>query len=112
MEWNSKLPIYQQLQSLIAAAILDEHLNEGDAIPSIRQISADYAVNPLTVSKAVQGLVDDGIVEKRRGLGMYVKPGARAQLLQIERERFMRDEWPEIQARIKRLGIDVSELMK
>lgn len=110
MEWNNKQPIYQQLQQKIATGILDGHLAEGEAIPSVRQISSEYSINPLTVSKAVQGLVDDDLVEKRRGLGMFVKQNARARLLALERERFLHDEWPEIKQRIDRLGLKVSEL--
>lgn len=112
MEWNNKQPIYQQLKAKIAAAILDGHLAEGDAIPSIRQISSDYAINPITVSKAIQGLVDDNIVEKRRGLGMFVKQGAREGLLSLERQRFLQADWPEIRERINRLGLDIAELLK
>ena len=112
MQWNNKQPIYQQLKDKIAVAIMDGSLQEGEAIPSIRQISADYAVNPITVSKAYQGLVDDEVIEKRRGLGMYVKQGAQKALLKLEKQRFLQQEWPQIKQRIGQLGFDIAELLK
>ncbi|MDF1654388.1 MAG: GntR family transcriptional regulator [Coxiellaceae bacterium] len=112
MQWNNKQPIYQQLKDKIAVAIMDGSLQEGEAIPSIRQVSADYAVNPITVSKAFQGLVDDEVIEKRRGLGMYVKQGAQKALLKLEKQRFIQQEWPQIKQRISQLGFDVAELLK
>ncbi|MDF1761273.1 MAG: GntR family transcriptional regulator [Coxiellaceae bacterium] len=112
MQWNNKQPIYQQLKDKIAVAIMDGSLQEGEAIPSIRQISADYAVNPITVSKAYQGLVDDEVIEKRRGLGMYVKRGAQKALLKLEKQRFLQQEWPQIKQRIGQLGFDIAELLK
>jgi GntR family transcriptional regulator len=110
--WNDKQPIYLQLKARIAAAIMDGSYAEGEAIPSIRQVSGQYQINPLTVSKAYQTLVDDGVIEKRRGIGMYVKLGAKECLLNSEKQRFLEEEWPEIQMRIKRLGIGVEELLK
>lgn len=111
MDWNNKQPIYLQLGQQVATAILDGSLAEGEAIPSIRQISSEYAINPVTVSKAIQGLVDQGLLEKRRGVGMYVVAGARQCLLEKERERFLSEEWPEIKQRMSRLGISLSELI-
>ncbi len=112
MQWNNKQPIYQQLKDKIATAIMDGTLAEGEPIPSIRQISTDYQVNPITVSKAFQGLVDDEVIEKRRGLGMFVNPGARQALLKLEKQRFLQQEWPDIKQRIHQLGFDVAELLK
>ncbi|MDF1796486.1 MAG: GntR family transcriptional regulator [Coxiellaceae bacterium] len=112
MQWNNKQPIYQQLKDKIAAAIMDGSLQEGEAIPSIRQVSADYAVNPITVSKAFQGLVDDEVIEKRRGLGMFVRQGAQKALLKLEKQRFLQQEWPQIKQRINQLGFDAAELLK
>jgi GntR family transcriptional regulator len=111
MQWNESAPIYRQLREHIKSMILDGALKEGDALPSVRQVSADFQLNPITVSKAYQELVDESLVEKRRGLGMYVNEGARAQLMKSERERFVQDEWPGIRARIKRLGLDAHALL-
>jgi GntR family transcriptional regulator len=91
--------------------ILDGVLNEGDVLPSVRQVAADFQLNPITVSKAYQELADEQLIEKRRGLGMYVNEGAREALLQSERERFLREEWPMVYARLKRLGLDVERLV-
>lgn len=110
--WNDNAPIYLQLRARIVAMILDGQLAEGDALPSVRQVAADYQINPLTVSKAYQSLVDDALVEKRRGLGTFVKLGAREQLLASERERFLTEEWPSIHARIQRLGLDLDTLAR
>ena len=110
--WNDNVPIYRQLRERMVAMILDGALNEGDALPSVRQVAADYQINPLTVSKAYQELVDEQLVEKRRGLGMYVNDGARTALLQSERERFLREEWPALYARLQRLGLDLETLMR
>jgi len=110
MNWTDGAPIYRQLREHIKAMILDGALKEGDALPSVRQVSADFQLNPITVSKAYQELVDESLVEKRRGLGMYVNEGARAQLLQSERERFIRDEWPPLRERLRRLGLELKEL--
>ena len=91
--------------------ILDGVLAEGDALPSVRQVAADFQINPITVSKAYQELVDENLVEKRRGLGMYVNDGAREALLKSEREHFLNEEWPLLRARLARLGIGIQELM-
>lgn len=110
--WNENTPIYRQLRDRVVAMILDGVLNEGDALPSVRQVAADFQLNPITVSKAYQELVDEQLVEKRRGLGMYVNEGAREALLKNERERFLREEWPALYARLKRLGLDVERLVE
>ncbi|HWG11089.1 MAG TPA: GntR family transcriptional regulator [Rhodanobacteraceae bacterium] len=109
--WNDNVPIYRQLRDRVVAMILDGVLNEGDPLPSVRQVAADYQINPLTVSKSYQELVDEQLVEKRRGLGMFVNQGARDVLLKSERERFLREEWPALAARIKRMGLDVERLL-
>ncbi len=109
--WNDNVPIYRQLRDRVVAMILDGALNEGDPLPSVRQVAADYQINPLTVSKAYQELVDEQLVEKRRGLGMYVTEGARETLLKSERERFLREEWPALYARIKRMDLDLGKLI-
>ena len=109
--WNDNVPIYRQLRERVVAMILDGALNEGDPLPSVRQVAAEYQINPLTVSKAYQELVDEQLVEKRRGLGMFVMTGARDLLLKSERERFLREEWPPLHARIKRMGLDLEKLM-
>ena len=108
--WNDKEPIYRQLRDRVVAMILDGHLKEGDPLPSVRTVSADYRVNPLTVLKAYQELVDGGLVESRRGLGMFVNGGARKQLLAAERKRFLAEEWPRVAETIERLGLDAQEL--
>jgi|SRR6478735_2284251 len=110
--WNDNTPIYVQLRDRVVAMILDGVLNEGDALPSVRQVAADFQLNPITVSKAYQELVEEQLVEKRRGLGMYVNEGAREALLKNERERFLREEWPALYARLKRLGLDVEKLVQ
>ncbi|HET8554458.1 MAG TPA: GntR family transcriptional regulator [Rhodanobacteraceae bacterium] len=110
--WNDNVPIYRQLRDRMVAMILDGALNEGDALPSVRQVAADYQINPLTVSKAYQALVDEQLIEKRRGLGMFVTEGAPDALLKSERERFLREEWPALYARLKRLGLDLPTLIK
>src|SRR5690242_14775340 len=109
--WNDSVPIYRQLRERVVAMILDGALNEGDPLPSVRQVAADFQLNPITVSKAYQELVDDQLVEKRRGLGMYVAEGARHALLHSERERFLREEWPMLRARLERLGLDLKTLL-
>src|SRR5256885_17150033 len=109
--WNDNAPIYRQLRDRVVAMILDGVLKQGDALPSVRQVAADFKLNPITVSKAYQELVDEQLVEKRRGLGMYVTEGARDALLQSERERFLREEWPMLYARLKRIGLDLKTLM-
>lgn len=109
--WNDNVPIYRQLRDRVVAMILDGVLDEGDPLPSVRQVAADYQINPLTVSKSYQELVDEQLVEKRRGLGMFVNQGARDVLLKSERERFLREEWPGLAARIRRMGLDVERLL-
>lgn len=110
-EWNDSQPIYRQLRERVVAMILDGLLKEGDPLPSVRQVAAESRVNPLTVLKAYQQLVDDQLVEKRRGLGMFVSPGARDVLLEGERRRFLADQWPAIRATIQRLGLTPAELL-
>ena len=110
-EWNDNQPIYRQLRDRVVAMILDGVLKEGDSLPSVRNVAADYRINPLTVLKSYQELVDEELVEKRRGLGMYVKDGARTLLLKGERQKFLTDEWPRVQATIQRLGLDAEELL-
>lgn len=109
--WNDSSPIYRQLKELVVAMMLDGVLKPGDALPSVRQVAADYQLNPITVSRAYQELADERLVEKRRGLGMFVNEGAREQLLASERERFLQDEWPVVAERIQRLGLDPDRLL-
>ncbi|HEU4663145.1 MAG TPA: GntR family transcriptional regulator [Dokdonella sp.] len=109
--WNDSTPIYRQLRDRVVAMILDGVLKQGDPLPSVRQVAGDFQINPITVSKAYQELVDENLVEKRRGLGMYVTDGARDALLKSERERFLREEWPILSARLDRLGLSLGELM-
>ena len=111
-EWNDNQPIYRQLRDRIVAMILDGVLKEGDPLPSVRNVAAEYRVNPLTVLKAYQQLVGEELVETRRGLGMFVKAGARDLLLKGERQKFLTDRWPAIAATIQRLGITPKELLK
>jgi GntR family transcriptional regulator len=110
-EWSDNQPIYRQLRDRVVAMILDGALKEGDPLPSVRSVSADYRVNPLTVLKGYQELVDEELVEKRRGLGMFVKEGARNLLLKGERQKFLSEEWPRISATIQRLGLTREELL-
>jgi len=109
--WNDSTPIYRQLRDRVVAMILDGVLKQGDPLPSVRQVAADFQINPITVSKAYQELVDENLVEKRRGLGMYVTEGARNALMKSERDRFLSDEWPELHARLTRLGLSLKDLM-
>ena len=111
-EWNDSQPIYRQLRDRVVAMILEETLAEGDPLPSVRTVAADYRVNPLTVLKGYQELVDEELVEARRGLGMFVKAGARGRLLADERKRFLGEEWPRVRATIERLGLDAAELLR
>ena len=111
-EWNDSQPIYRQLRDRVVAMILDGLLNEGDPLPSVRNVAAEYRVNPLTVLKAYQQLVGEELVETRRGLGMFVKAGARDLLLKAERQKFLAEQWPRIAATIQRLGITPKELLK
>jgi GntR family transcriptional regulator len=110
--WNDRTPIYRQLKDRVVGMMLDGVLRSGDVLPSVRQIAAEYQLNPITVSRAYQELVDDDLVEKRRGLGMYVTEGAREKLLASERERFVHEEWPAMVERIRRLGLDVQQLLR
>ncbi|HMM58437.1 MAG: GntR family transcriptional regulator [Proteobacteria bacterium] len=110
--WNDNAPIYRQLRDRVVAMILDGVLKPGDALPSVRQVAADFQLNPITVSKGYQELVDEQLVEKRRGLGMYVSEGARAALMKSERERFLKEEWPAVFARIQRMNLDLATLVK
>jgi GntR family transcriptional regulator len=110
--WNEGQPIYRQLRDKVVAMILEGALADGDALPSVRSVAADFALNPLTVLKGYQQLVDEGLVEKRRGRGMFVTEGARVQLMKGERQKFLETDWPRISATIERLGLDASELLK
>ncbi len=110
-KWNEDLPIYRQLRDRVVAMILEGVLGDGDALPSVRNVAAEYRLNPLTVLKGYQELVDEGLVEKKRGRGMFVTDGARGQLLKDERQRFLDKEWPEVAATISRLGLDAAELL-
>ena len=111
VNWHDQSPIYRQLKEKVQAMILDGVLKPGDALPSVRQIAADYQINPITVSKAYQELVDESLVEKRRGIGIYVTEGASDKLLATERQRFIEEEWPAMLDRIRRLGIGADELL-
>jgi GntR family transcriptional regulator len=110
--WNDNAPIYRQLKDKVVGMMLDGVLKVGDALPSVRQVAAEYQLNPITVSRAYQELVDENLVEKRRGLGMYVTEGAREKLLASERERFLREEWPAMLERIRRLGLEPASLLQ
>jgi GntR family transcriptional regulator len=111
-KWNDDLPIYRQLRDRVVAMILEGVLGDADALPSVRNVAAEYRLNPLTVLKGYQELVDEGLVEKKRGRGMFVTDGARDRLLKDERARFLEKEWPQVQATIKRLGLDPASLLK
>ena len=110
-EWNDNQPIYRQLRDRVVHMILDGVLKEGDPLPSVRNVAAEYRVNPLTVLKAYQELVDEELVEKRRGLGMFVKDGAHKALLKCERQKFLSEHWPRVHATIQRLGLNPKELL-
>src|ERR1700716_3156692 len=109
-EWNDSQPIYRQLRNRVVAMILDGMLKEGDPLPSVRTVAAEYRINPLTVLKGYQQLVDEKLVESRRGLGMFINAGARNLLLQGERQKFLGEEWPRIHAIIQRLGLKAEEI--
>jgi len=111
-EWNDHQPIYRQLRERVVHMILDGALKEGDPLPSVRNVAAEYRVNPLTVLKAYQELVDEELVEKRRGLGMFVKTGAHSLLVKGERQKFLNEHWPRVHATIRRLGLSPEELLK
>ena len=110
-DFHTSQPIFVQIRQRLTEMILRGSVGEGEALPSVRQIAADLSVNPLTVTKAFEALVDVGVVEKRRGLGMFVKQGARAELLVHERDKFLKEDWPRIAAQIKALDLDLSSLM-
>ena len=110
-EWNDHQPIWRQLRDRVIAMILDGVLIEGYPLPSVRTVAADYRVNPLTVLKGYQQMVDDGVVEKKRGLGMFINAGARALLLRGERQKFLEEQWPAIHATIRRLGLTPKDLL-
>jgi GntR family transcriptional regulator len=110
-EWSDSQPIYRQLRDRIAAMILDGVLKEGDALPSVRTVAAEYRINPLTVLKGYQRLVDEGLVEARRGRGMFVNTGAREQLMRDDRQRFLAEEWPRVARTIRRLGLNPKDLL-
>ena len=110
--FNQAQPIFVQIRQRIAAMILNESAREGDALPSVRSIAADLSVNPLTVTRAYEALVDLGVVESRRGMGMFVATGARDKLLTHERETFLSEEWPRIRTQIEALGLNIESLLK
>jgi GntR family transcriptional regulator len=110
-EWNDSQPIYRQLRDRVVAMMLDGVLKEGDPLPSVRTVAAQYRINHLTVLKAYQQLVDEGLVETRRGLGMFINDGALTLLLQGERQRFLEEEWPKVCATVQRLGLNVEDLL-
>jgi len=110
--WNDNQPIYRQLRDRVVALILEGVLKEGDPLPSVRTVAAEYRVNPITVLKGYQELVDEQLVESKRGRGMFIRPGARNRLMGGERQRFLADEWPRVFATIQRLGLNAEELLK
>ncbi len=110
-KWSEDLPIYRQLRNRVVAMILEGVLGDGDALPSVRNVAAEYRLNPLTVLKGYQELVEEGLVEKKRGRGMFINPGARMQLIKDERRRFVEQEWPKVVATIERLGLDIEQLV-
>ena len=110
-QWDDSLPIYRQLRDRVVAMILEGVLKEGDPLPSVRNVAAEFRINPLTVLKSYQQLVDDHLVEKRRGLGMFVSTGARGTLMKDEKERFLSQDWPKIRANISRLGLSLEDLL-
>ena len=111
-QWNDSQPIYWQLKERTVAMILDGTLAEGDALPSVRTVASDFQLNPITVSKSYQALVDDELVEKRRGLGMFVCDGAHKKLTESERQKFLTEEWPAMVLRIQQLGLDPEKLIQ
>jgi len=108
-QWNDSQPIYWQLKERTIAMILDGTLTEGEALPSVRTVASDFQLNPITVSKSYQALVDDDLVEKRRGLGMFIRTGARQKLMESERQKFLNEEWPAMMLRIQQLGLDTNK---
>jgi GntR family transcriptional regulator len=111
-QWNDSQPIYWQLKERTVAMILDGTLAEGDALPSVRSVASEFQLNPITVSKSYQALVDEGLVEKRRGLGMFVMDGAREKLISSERQKFIDEEWPAMLERIRQLGLELEDLLR
>ena len=108
--WDQRLPIYQQLADILAAQLLDGEPPEGEAMPSVRVLAGQYLLNPLTVNRALQALGDEGLLESRRGMGLYVMAGARERLKAAERQRFLQTEWPRLRERLRRLGIGAEQL--
>lgn len=108
--WDQRQPIYQQLADILAAQLLDGDPAEGDAMPSVRTLAGQYLLNPLTVNRALQALGDEGLLENRRGLGLFVTAGARERLRAAERERFLHTEWPRLRERLRRLDIGAEQL--
>ena len=108
--WDDRQPIYQQLAAQLAAQLMDGDPPEGEAMPSVRALASRYTLNPLTVNRALQALGDDGLLEARRGQGLYVRPGAREKLRQAERERFLQEDWPRLREHLRRLGIGPQQL--
>jgi len=111
-QWDDSLPIYRQLRDRVVAMILEGALKEGDPLPSVRSVAAEFRLNPLTVLKGYQQLVDEQLVEKRRGRGMFVSDGARRALMKDEKARFLEEEWPKVYATIQRLGLSAADLLK
>jgi GntR family transcriptional regulator len=111
-QWDESVPIYRQLRDRVVAMILEGALKEGDPLPSVRNVAAEFRLNPLTVLKGYQQLVDEQLVEKRRGLGMFVSAGASKALMKDERQRFLNEEWPKVFATIQRLGLSADELLR
>ena len=110
--WQDARPIYLQIRDLIVGGIIDGTYNAGDSLPSVRALAADREVNPLTVSKAYQELQSQGLIAARRGLGLFVEPGAKEKLLKSERAAFIAEDWPRIRRHIDRLGLTVADLLE
>ena len=108
--WDDRAPIYRQLAERLAGGLLDGEPPEGQAMPSVRTLATRYLINPITVGRALQALNDDGILENRRGVGLYVRSGARQHLLERERQRFLEQEWPQLRQRLRRLGLTPEQL--
>lgn len=108
--WDDRQPIYRQLADRLAGALLDGEPPEGEPMPSVRSLAAQYMLNPLTVGRALQALADDGLLDSRRGLGLFVRSGARDKLLALERQRFLEQEWPALRTKLRRLGLQMDEL--
>jgi GntR family transcriptional regulator len=108
--WDDRQPIYRQLADRLAGALLDGEPPEGESMPSVRALAAQYMLNPLTVGRALQALADDGLLDNRRGLGLFVRHGARERLLALERQRFLEQEWPALRTKLRRLGLQMDEL--